>query len=246
MHSAHDRSWPTVLDEVTGALESLTATLDTEDDFAVLLHQMCAQVVNAVPGVDEATITLLSDDQPSTVASTSEVVTGLDHDQYAAGDGPCLEAASSGKLVRVSVADAAGKWPVFARDSAAAGFGSFLSAPLVVTEGHAGAVNCYSGQGHGFAELDERLLDLYTSAVTPTLRVYSRYQQSRDTAAHLRTALDGRAVIDQAKGILMAVRQISADDAFALLVEQSQRENRKLRDLAVQLVSQATGITPAG
>jgi hypothetical protein len=105
----HDRSWPTVLDEVTGALESLTATLDTADDFTILLHQMCAQVVHAVPGVDEATVTLLTDNQPSTVASTSDVVTELDHDQYTVGDGPCLEAASSGKLVRVSVADAAGK-----------------------------------------------------------------------------------------------------------------------------------------
>jgi hypothetical protein len=245
MQPTHDRSWPTVLDEVTGALESLTASLDTADDFTILLHQMCAQVVHAVPGVDEATVTLLTDDQPSTVASTSDVVTGLDHDQYTVGDGPCLEAASSGKLVRVSVADAAGKWPDFARDAAAAGFGSFLSAPLVVTEGYGGGVNCYSRAHGGFAELDEKLLDLYTSAVTPTLRVYCRYQQSRDTAEHLRVALQSRAVIDQAKGILMAIRQIGADEAFTLLVEQSQRENRKLRDLAVQLVSQATGIPPA-
>jgi hypothetical protein len=244
MQPTHDRSWPTVLDEVTGALESLTASLDTADDFTILLHQMCAQVVHAVPGVDEATVTLLTDDQPSTVASTSDVVTGLDHDQYTVGDGPCLEAASSGKLVRVSVADAAGKWPDFARDAAAAGFGSFLSAPLVVAEGYGGGVNCYSRAHGGFAELDEKLLDLYTSAVTPTLRVYCRYQQSRDTAEHLRVALQSRAVIDQAKGILMAIRQIGADEAFTLLVEQSQRENRKLRDLAVQLVNQATGIPP--
>lgn len=245
MQPTHDRSWPTVLDEVTGALESLTASLDAADDFTILLHQMCAQVVHAVPGVDEATVTLLTDDQPSTVASTSDVVTGLDHDQYTVGDGPCLEAASSGKLVRLSVADAAGKWPDFARDAAAAGFGSFLSAPLVVAEGYGGGVNCYSRARGGFAELDEKLLDLYTSAVTPTLRVYCRDQQSRDTAEHLRVALQSRAVIDQAKGILMAVRQISADEAFTLLVEQSQRENRKLRDLAGQLVSQATGIPPA-
>jgi hypothetical protein len=50
MQPIRDKSWPAVLDEVTGALESLTATLATEDDFAVLLHQMCAQVVHAVPG----------------------------------------------------------------------------------------------------------------------------------------------------------------------------------------------------
>ncbi|WP_329048701.1 hypothetical protein OG738_39390 [Amycolatopsis sp. NBC_01488] len=66
MRSAHDRRWPAVLDEVTGALDALTSTLATEDDFAVLLHRMCEQVVTAVPGVDEATITLLTDHQPAT------------------------------------------------------------------------------------------------------------------------------------------------------------------------------------
>jgi AmiR/NasT family two-component response regulator len=47
-------------------------------------------------------------------------------------------------------------------------------------------------------------------------------------------------VIDQAKGILMAVRRISADEAFTLLVEQSQRENVKLRDLAIRFFNHAT------
>ena len=240
-----DESWPAVLDEVTGALETLTAALDSADDFTVLLRQVCEQVTHAVPGVDEATITLLTDDgSPTTVATTSKVVKELDHDQYAAGDGPCLQAARTGELVRVSVDKAADLWPAFAKNSEAAGFGSFLSAPLAIDTEHSGAVNCYSVRGHGFAELDEKLLDLYTSAVTAALRAYNRYQRAHDTTGQLRTALTTRAVIDQAKGILMTIRQISADQAFTLLVEQSQRENIKLRDLATRFVARATGGTP--
>ncbi|MFE6616397.1 ANTAR domain-containing protein [Amycolatopsis sp. NPDC057786] len=239
-----DETWPAVLDEVTGALESLTATLDTEDDFAVLLRRTCEQAINAVPGVDEATITLLRDRRPATVAGTSDVVTRLDHDQYKAGDGPCIQAAGTGTVVRVSIADAAERWPLFARGAEEAGFGSFLSAPLAVGDGHAGSVNCYSSREHGFAELDEKLLDLYTSAVTALLRVYARYRQARDTAEQLHTALRNRAVIDQAKGILMAVHRIDADEAFRRLVEQSQRENLKLRDVAIRFVVQATGADP--
>ncbi|RSM63215.1 transcriptional regulator [Amycolatopsis sp. WAC 01376] len=240
-----DETWPAVLDEVTGALESLTATLDTEDDFAVLLRRTCEQAIHAVPGVDEATITLLRGHHPATVASTSDVVTRLDHDQYKAGDGPCIHAAGTGTVVRVSVADAAERWPLFAHGADKAGFGSFLSAPLVVGEGQAAAVNCYSSHGHGFAELDEKLLDLYTSAVTALLRVYARYQHARDTAEQLRTALQNRAVIDQAKGILMVVHKIDADEAFRRLVEQSQRDNLKLRDVAIRFVIETTGADPA-
>ncbi|MEV6908703.1 GAF and ANTAR domain-containing protein [Amycolatopsis sp. NPDC051071] len=236
-----DGEWPEVLDEVTGALETLTATLGSGDDFAVLLRQVCTQVVRAVPGVDEATITLLTDGAPITIATTSEVVAALDRDQYAVGDGPCLQAARTRSLVRVSVSEAGQRWPVFARDSAAAGFGSFLSSPLAIDDGYAGAVNCYSALGHGFVELDEKLLELYTSATTAALRAYSRYMRAHGTVEQLREALVSRAVIDQAKGILMALHKISAKDAFALLVERSQRENIKLRELAARFVTHATG-----
>jgi hypothetical protein len=42
----------------------------------------------------------------------------------------------------------------------------------------------------------------------------------------------------------MALRQIPADEAFTLLVEQSQRENVKLRDLASRFIAHATGVPP--
>ncbi len=244
MDHKRDDAWPVVLDEVTGALETLTAALDGADDYTVLLRQVCEQVTRAVPGVDEATITLLTDGTPMTAATTSEIVAALDLDQYTVGDGPCLRAARTGKLVRVSIADVAECWPKFAADSAAAGFGSFLSAPLALGDGNSGAVNCYSTRGHGFAELDEKLLDLYTIATASILRVYRRYRHAHTTAEQLGEALTSRAVIDQAKGILMALHQISADQAFIMLVGQSQRENLKVRDLATRFIAHVTGTKP--
>ncbi|WP_051736332.1 GAF and ANTAR domain-containing protein [Amycolatopsis rifamycinica] len=230
-----------MLDEVTSALQTLTAALDTDQDFQVLLHQMCLQVAKAVPGVAEATVTLLRDGQPHTAATTSDLVAEVDRDQYRHG-GPCLEAARSGKLERVQVSEARERWPKFAGDAHDAGFDSFLSAPLVVDDEHAGAINCYGTQAHGFAELDAALLELYTAAAEAILRLYQRYRQASELAENLRAALTSRAVIDQAKGILMAIRQISADEAFTLLVEQSQRENLKLRVLAERFVAHAVGI----
>jgi hypothetical protein len=111
MSLAEQQPWNLVLDEVTGALETLGQVLASEEDFGILLHQTCEQVVRAVSGVDEATVTLLRDDSPVTAATTSEPVAELDHDQYWSGDGPCLEAAKTGKLVRVSMRDAQQRWP---------------------------------------------------------------------------------------------------------------------------------------
>ena len=53
-------------------------------------------------------------------------------------------------------------------------------------------------------------------------------------------ALVQRAPIEQAKGMLMAVHQITADAAFALLVSQSQGSNRKLHDVAVELLNRVS------
>jgi GAF domain-containing protein len=225
------------LDDVTGALEALTAVLRQEDDFRILLRHVCLQVRHAVPGVDEASITLVRGDEPRTASATAAVVGDLDGDQYRLGDGPCLEAVRSGKIVRTSVTDATERWPSFASGAREAGFGSFLAAPLVADDEYSGAVNCYGRHDDGFEEIEAQLLELYTAAVEAVLRVYHRYVKARETVEHLQAALTSRAVIDQAKGMLMAIRQIDADDAFALLVEQSQRENVKLREVADKFVA---------
>ncbi|WP_410564941.1 ANTAR domain-containing protein [Amycolatopsis sp. cmx-4-61] len=225
-----------LFDEVTGALEALNAVLRDEDDFRILLQHVCRQVRHAVPGVDEASVTLVTGETPHTATATSTVVGELDGVQYRIGAGPCLDAIRRGKIVRTTVTDALENWPGFAGEAREAGFGSFLAAPLVADAEFSGAINCYGRQDDGFEEVDAQLLELYTAAIEAILRVYHRYLRARETAEHLRTALTSRAVIDQAKGMLMAIRQVGAEDAFGILVEQSQRENTKLRDVATGFV----------
>jgi GAF domain-containing protein len=230
------------LDDVTTALEALAEALSIEEDFQVVLTQVCQQVTRAVPGVDMASVTLVRGGEAETVAATDQRVLDLDADQYRAGMGPCLQAVATGQLVRVEVAEAERIWPRFAEAAEVAGVGSFLSAPLVIDAEFSGAMNCYGLAHHGFRELDGQLLELYTTAVKAALRSARRYHQARQLTVQLREALSSRSTIEQAKGILMAARGITADAAFALLIEQSQRDNIKVRDLANRLVS--TIVTP--
>ena len=53
----------------------------------------------------------------------------------------------------------------------------------------------------------------------------------------LNAAIESRAVIDQAKGVIMHTLHCGPDAAFAVLVSQSQAENRKLRDVAAELAA---------
>ncbi|OZM72492.1 transcriptional regulator [Amycolatopsis antarctica] len=229
------------IDDVTGAIESLTEMLDRADDLPAMLRWVCQHATEAVPGADMAGVTLLRDGKPTTAAITDETVSEVDADQYRVGDGPCLEAATTGKVVRVDVEEAHERWPAFAASARRAGVRSYLAAPLVIDNVHSGAINLYGRQAHGFFEAEAALLELYTTAVEAGLRTASRYLDARALAGQLRTALESRAVIDQAKGIIMAARRIDADSAFALLVEQSQREQVKLRLLAERFVAGVAG-----
>jgi AmiR/NasT family two-component response regulator len=51
--------------------------------------------------------------------------------------------------------------------------------------------------------------------------------------------MESRAVIEQAKGIIMGERRCTAEEAFQILSKLSQDTNRKLREVATLLVSRA-------
>ncbi|NUS45356.1 MAG: ANTAR domain-containing protein [Mycobacteriaceae bacterium] len=57
--------------------------------------------------------------------------------------------------------------------------------------------------------------------------------------------VSSRAVIEQAKGVLMRVYRISADQAFDVLRWRSQETNTKLRDLAAQLLAELDTVPAA-
>ena len=55
---------------------------------------------------------------------------------------------------------------------------------------------------------------------------------------------ENRAAIEQAKGVLIAVYRVSADQAFRVLQWRSQQTNIKLRALAKQLVNEVVSLPP--
>ncbi len=63
---------------------------------------------------------------------------------------------------------------------------------------------------------------------------------ARNEVTGLTRAMKSRAVIEQAKGIVMALRGVSADQAFEILVAQSQQEHVKLAEVARRIVESVT------
>lgn len=53
----------------------------------------------------------------------------------------------------------------------------------------------------------------------------------------LRTAMETRAVIEQAKGMIMVTLKLDPDAAFEVLVDRSQRTHTKLHEVAAEMVA---------
>jgi GAF domain-containing protein len=225
------------LDEVTGNLSDLAEVLAGEENLGPVLQRSVDQVASGVPGADMVSVSVLHGDAAETIAASNARVWGIDQDQYAAGDGPCLEAARTGQVVRTGVAEAERQWPRFTRSARAAGVASYLSYPLLIGEDFAGSLNLYSEHPHGFADFDVALLRLYVTATGAAIANARRYARAREAAGQLSQALASRAVIDQAIGVLIAQTGITAEEAFAELTRRSQNTNVKLREIAGRLVA---------
>ncbi|CAM3309998.1 GAF and ANTAR domain-containing protein [Kibdelosporangium persicum] len=233
-----------LLDEVRAAMAALTNALETASDISQVLDAVCAEAVRVVPGADMASITEIDDGEARTAASTDDRAVEVDQAQYAVGDGPCLRAAATGKTVRLSLDHASELWPEFTACAKQVGVRSYLAAPLRVDEDLTGAINLFGFGDHGFAEIDSKLLELYVTVVAFGLRTIRRYQQVRELADNLEAAMRSRAVIEQAKGILMATHKIDDETAIQRLINHSQNTNTKLRLVAADFVRKAS--TPEG
>ncbi|CNH28565.1 putative regulatory protein [Mycobacterium tuberculosis] len=106
-----------------------------------------------------------------------------------------------------------------------------------------------AGRVHDAIVAGDRMLD-DSGAVVGTAGYYidltdtfdETRQQVLDTA--LPDLFENRAAIEQAKGVLMAVYRVSAEQAFGVLQWRSQETNTKLRALAKQLVSEIATLPP--
>ena len=107
-----------------------------------------------------------------------------------------------------------------------------------VEDGIIGALNLYSRSPHAFAD-NEQMATVFVAHAAAALANAQAYSAAQALSEQLRTALDSRAVIEQAKGVLMRDHQCDAEEAFEMLKHASQHTNRKLRDVAATIVNDA-------
>lgn len=203
------------------------------------LLQTVAELSRSVlPGDPEVSVTLLVQDRPTLMASTAQVAVDLDERQYERGHGPCLDAARTGEVFEVADARTDPRWRDYLPRAVEHGALCSLSIPLRIdeAEGVSGALNIYARPAHAFDDDSRAAAGAFAPYASVAAGNLLAYRNAQDKAENLQRALDSRAVIDQAKGVLVERYRLTPDRAFQVLARASMQSNRKVRDVAEHLV----------
>jgi GAF domain-containing protein len=206
----------------------------TLDDILTEIVQIAAR---GIPGAESTSITLVKGDKAFTAAHSGQMSLAADELQYQEGGGPCMDAGRGGVVLRVDDMAKEERWPTYVARVVSTGVRSSLSVPLPYQGSSIGALNVYSTEPAAFASPEslEAGLEVAEVVAVAVANADSHWQLG-EQARNMRLAMESRAVIEQAKGVLMAQRRVTAEQAFETLRDASQRYNRKLRDIALGIV----------
>jgi GAF domain-containing protein len=226
-------------EDLRESLQSLSRLASGRLPLEDLLTQVATYAVQAIPGADGAGLTLLEQDRADTIVTTDPFVTEIDDIQYAMNQGPCISAAREGQIVMSGSLGGDSRWPRFGGRAARLGVHSVVSLPLITPDGVVGAMNVYAHDKNTF---DDRAAELGQVFATPAaIAVHNAHvlAQTRRLASQLQSALELRGIIDRAVGILMSRSGSTEQEALDRLRSLSQREHRKLAEVARRIVDEA-------
>jgi GAF domain-containing protein len=226
--------------EPTEAFAQLGSIKLGETDLDGVLGTIAGLAKRTIPGADEVSVTLVRNRKACTAVSTGDLALKLDQWQYESGQGPCLRASAGAVSLSIPEMVAETRWPEWTSLARQHGALSSLSIGLPVQEVVTGALNVYATTPHAFDDDSITLAETFSEYAAVALANAHLYDSTATLAQQMRAAMESRAVIEQAKGIVMGDRRCTADEAFTILVRLSQDTNRKLRDLAQILVDQAS------
>ena len=230
--------------DIQVALDQLGSMDLSEHSLHSMLQNVADLTKRVVPGEVEASVSVLVADKASTLVYTGQLALDLDESQYGRGYGPCLHAAGTGEPVEVSDTRTETRWADYMQAAVERGCASSLSLPLNSSERLAAGLNIYAQEPAAFDEDTRRSAGRFARFAGVAVANMQAYQNARALADNLQLALDSRAVIDQAKGILMERHKLTADQAFTLLAQASMGTNRKLRDVAEHLATTGDLVQP--
>ena len=201
-------------------------------DGASTVHVLLADCVGLLDA-EAAGVLVRVDRRLELMAATSHKAIELELYQSQGIAGPCVEVVQSGATILASGEDEiTGRWPEFGRAMSAAGFDAVLASPMAWHERVLGGLNVFWSSSRTPTQDERDLAQAFADIITLTLMQSPTADDPAAVVQRLRTALQGRVVIERAKGVLAQTDDLGMDEAFARLVEVSEQTERPLAQVA--------------
>jgi GAF domain/ANTAR domain len=216
---------------VTEILSAVLADSRGTAGSAGILVGLC---VRAVP-VSGVGLALMTDQGPAgTVAATDGGAQRLEELQFTSGEGPCVDASTTGRPVLVpDLAESESlRWPEFGPAARAAGLRAIFALPLQVGGIRLGVLDLYRETAGMLPpeQLGEALS--FADAATLLLLHLQAEDSAQASSLHRLAVLDDRAEVHQATGIVSVRAGVSLGQALLLLRARAYAEGRPLGELA--------------
>lgn len=230
--------------EASDAIASLLEVVLSDRSLEAHLVQIAGMAADLHPAITGCGVAVRRGGRIRTVAASHPLAAEVDEVQFAAHEGPSLDAFATGHVVGVDDHATDRRWPRYGRHAVAHAVRSSLSVPLQAAGSTIAVLNAYAGRPDVFTGAVRDAVLRFAGQAEGLVAVTLRSTEQSDELGQIQTAMDARSVIDQALGVLMAQQRCSADEAFALLRTASQSRNRKMSDLAVDIVTSVSGGPP--
>jgi GAF domain-containing protein len=198
------------------------------------------QTTHAIFDVDGAGLMLAdSNHHLRNVAVSDERLGHLEDLQIRHQEGPCISAFDDKELVSAQDLTQETRWPLFSPAAVARGVRAVLASPLPYNQDAVGVVAVLSEDRHPWSPEGELALLAFTDLAALLIASMMQGEQQSELATQLQGALNSRAVIEQAKGVLIGQQGLSAHAAYLQLRDQARAERRKLVAVCADLVHSA-------
>lgn len=189
-----------------------------------------------VEGADGVSVSLQRHGRLTTVAATDQTISDMDANQYATGEGPCVSASVEGRWFHVEALAEETRWPVFIPQARKLGINAILSSPLTAQDRPVGALNIYSRTQAAFTETEQKLAAIFATEASIILKDAGVDVSDDQLSERVQEALEARRIIAEAEGVIMERENISADDAYRLLLNFSRSTSQPVIELAADVV----------
>jgi GAF domain-containing protein len=221
-------------------VETFVELADTMvDDFDVIefLHRVVDRCVELLDCAEAGLLLADAAGALRVMASSSERAEALELLQSQNDEGPCFDCFHAGAVVfSEDIAEDVRRWPTFAPAAIERGFHSVQAVPMRVRGETVGALNLFRADAGRLAEPDVPLSQGLADLAAVALMQERVVRESRGVVAQLQGALRSRVVIEQAKGVLAERADIGVDAAFVRLRAYARHHNRRLSDVAHELI----------